>query len=117
VQQGRYVAMLIREETAPDQRRPFVYADRGMLATIGRAQAVAQFGILRFSGLVAWLLWCVVHIFLLIGFRSRMRVMLEWMWYYLTFKPGARIIYTRLRQSYEEERTSPSRSAGSDSKE
>jgi NADH dehydrogenase len=117
VQQGRYVAMLIREETAPDRRRPFVYADRGMLATIGRAQAVAQIGLLRLSGLVAWLLWCVVHIFLLIGFRSRVRVMLEWMWYYLTFKPGARIIYTRPRQSDEEERTSPSRSAGSDSKE
>ena len=64
VQQGRYVAMLIREETAPDRRRPFVYADRGMLATIGRAQAVAQIGLLRLSGLVAWLLWCVVHIFL-----------------------------------------------------
>ncbi|MEP6935963.1 MAG: NAD(P)/FAD-dependent oxidoreductase, partial [Nitrospirota bacterium] len=47
VQQGRYVAMLIREETAPDQRRPFVYADRGMLATIGRAQAVAQIGLVR----------------------------------------------------------------------
>jgi NADH dehydrogenase len=117
VQQGRYVAMLIREETAPDQRRPFVYADQGMLATIGRAQAVAQFGQLRLSGLVAWLLWCVVHIFLLIEFRSRVRVMLEWMWYYLTFKPGARIIYTWPRQSDEEERTSPTRSAGSDSKE
>jgi NADH dehydrogenase len=117
VQQGRYVGMLVREETAPDQRRPFVYADRGMLATIGRAQAVAQIGILRLSGLVAWLLWCVVHIYLLIWFRSRVRVMSEWMWYYLTFKPGARIIYTRLRQPGEEERTSPSRSSGSDSKE
>jgi NADH dehydrogenase len=117
VQQGRYVAMLIREETVPDQRRPFVYADRGMLATIGRAQAVAQFGLLRLSGLSAWLLWCVVHIFLLIEFRSRVRVMSEWVWYYLTFKPGARIIYTWPRQSDEEERTSPSRSAGSDSKE
>jgi NADH:ubiquinone reductase (H+-translocating) len=117
MQQGRYVAMLIREETAPDQRRPFVYADRGMLTTIGRAQAVAQIGLLRLSGLVAWLLWCVVHIFFLIGLRSRVRVMSEWMWYYLTFKPGARIIYTQPRQSGEEERTSPSRSAGSDSKE
>ena len=80
VQQGRYVAMLIREETAPDQRRPFVYADRGMLATIGRAQAVAQIGLMRLSGLSAWLLWCVVHIFLLIEFRSRVRVMSEWVW-------------------------------------
>jgi NADH dehydrogenase len=88
-----------------------------MLATIGRAQAVAQIGRLRLSGLAAWLLWCAIHIFLLIEFRSRVRVMSEWMWYYLTFKPGARIIYTLQRQSGEEERTSPSRSAGSDSKE
>jgi NADH:ubiquinone reductase (H+-translocating) len=105
VQQGRYVAMLIRQEIALDQRRPFVYAERGMLATIGRAQAVAQFGILHLSGLSAWLLWCVVHIFLLIEFRSRVRVMSEWIWYYLTFKPGARIIYLQTRQPGEEERT------------
>ena len=117
VQQGRYAAMLIREETAPDQRLPFVYVDWGMLATIGRAQAVAQIGRLHLSGLVAWLLWCLVHIYLLIWFRSRVRVMAEWIWYYLTFKPGARIIYTRERQSGEAERTSPARSAGSDSKE
>jgi NADH dehydrogenase len=103
VQQGRYVAALIRGETAPERRRPFVYADRGMLATIGRAQAVAQFGLLRLSGLFAWLLWCVVHIFLLIEFRSRVRVMLEWIWYYLTFKPGARIIYMQTRQARGEE--------------
>ena len=116
VQQGRYVARLIREETAPDQRRPFVYADWGMLATIGRAHAVAQFGLLHLSGLFAWLLWCVVHIYLLISFRSRMRVMAEWIWYYLTFKPGARIMYTRLRQSSEEEKTPPLHSVGSGSK-
>jgi NADH dehydrogenase len=117
VQQGRYVAKLIRGETAPDQRRPFVYADRGMLATIGRAQAVAQIGLVHLSGLVAWLIWCVVHIYLLIWFRSRVRVMSEWTWYYLTFKPGARIIYTRSCQASEEKRTSRSRSVGSDSKE
>jgi NADH dehydrogenase len=105
VQQGSYVARLIREETAPDQRRPFVYTDRGMLATIGRAQAVAQIGRLHLSGVVAWLLWCVVHIFLLIEFRSRVRVMAEWTWYYLTFKPGAKIIYMQTRQTSEEERT------------
>jgi NADH dehydrogenase len=117
MQQGRYVAMLIREETAPGQRRPFVYADRGMLATIGRAQAVAQIGQLHLSGLVAWLLWCLVHIYSLIWFRNRVRVMSEWIWYYLTFKPSARIIFTGQRQSGKAERTSLSRSAGSDSKE
>lgn len=93
MQQGRYVAALIDDGIPPGQRRPFVYADRGMLATIGRAQAVAQLGPLRFAGVLAWLLWCVVHIFFLIGFRNRVRVMLEWMWYYVTFKPGARVIY------------------------
>ncbi|MBH0203677.1 MAG: NAD(P)/FAD-dependent oxidoreductase [Nitrospira sp.] len=92
IQQGRYVADLIVQNVAPDQRPRFVYADRGMLATIGRAQAVAQFGSIHVSGLVAWLLWCIVHIFFLISFRSRFRVMSEWTWYYLTFKPGARLI-------------------------
>jgi NADH dehydrogenase len=103
VQQGRYVATLIREETATDKRRPFVYADRGMMATIGRAQAVAQFGFLRLSGLSAWLLWCAVHIFLLIEFRSRVRVMWEWIWYYITFKPGTRIVYMPTHQASEED--------------
>jgi NADH:ubiquinone reductase (H+-translocating) len=95
IQQGRYVANLINRDVAPDQRPLFVYADRGMLATIGRARAVAQFGSVRASGLVAWLLWCVVHIFFLISFRSRFRVMSEWVWYYLTFKPGARLIFVQ----------------------
>ena len=117
VQQGRYVAKLIRGSTAPDQRQPFVYADRGMLATIGRAQAVAQFGLLHLSGLTAWLVWCVVHIFLLIEFRSRLRVMSEWVWYYLTFKPGARIIYTLQRRFGEEERVTSSRPVESESNE
>jgi NADH dehydrogenase len=117
MQQGRYVATLIRKESAPEQRRPFVYADRGMLAAIGRAQAVAQIGPLHFSGLIAWLLWCVVHIFFLIGFRNRVRVMSEWMWYYITFKPGARVIYELPKPLPEEQRTSQARSAGSESKE
>ena len=93
MQQGRYVASLIRRRQEPGQRRPFAYADRGQLATIGRAKAVAQLGPLRFSGLPAWLLWCLVHIFFLISVRNRFRVMSEWIWFYLTFKPGARLIY------------------------
>jgi NADH dehydrogenase len=117
MQQGHYVATVIRKETPPEQRRPFVYADRGMLAAIGRAQAVAQIGPLHFSGLAAWLLWCVVHIFFLIGFRNRVRVMSEWMWYYLTFKPGARVIYELPQPSTEGEKSSQTRSAAVESKE
>lgn len=105
MQQGRYVANLINHQTAPEARRPFVYADRGMLATIGRAKAVAQLGPVHVSGLLAWLLWCVVHIFFLIGVRSRMRVMSEWMWYYVTFKPGARLLFEQPRQDHNEPST------------
>ncbi|HEX2055121.1 MAG TPA: hypothetical protein VHF07_01430, partial [Nitrospiraceae bacterium] len=103
MQQGRYVARIIAQDLPPEQRRPFTYADRGMLATIGRAKAVAELRSLRFSGLIAWLLWCLVHIFFLIGVRNRFRVMSEWIWYYITFKPGARLIYGRPRMSASRE--------------
>ena len=90
--EGRYVATLINEELSPAHRPPFVYRDRGMFAMIGRAQAVAQFGPLHASRFLAWALWCVVHIFFLIGLRNRVRVMTEWIWHYLTLKPGARLL-------------------------
>jgi NADH dehydrogenase len=92
MQEGRYVAAVIAARTASGQRVAFRYVDRGTLATIGRAKAVAQFGSVHVSGLWAWLLWCTVHIFFLIGLRNRFRVVSEWIWYYLTFKPGARLI-------------------------
>jgi NADH dehydrogenase len=63
-----------------------------MLATIGRAQAVAQIDPIHTSGPHAWAFWCVVHIFFLIRLRNRIHVMSEWTWYYLTFKPGARLL-------------------------
>ena len=93
MREGQYIAELINKDLPPEQRAPFTYRDRGMLATIGRAQAVAQIGPIRTSGLVAWALWCIVHIFFLIGLRNRIRVMSEWTWYYLTFKPGARLLF------------------------
>jgi NADH dehydrogenase len=95
VQQGRHVATIIERGFPPEQRPPFVYHDRGMLATIGRAQAVVQIGPVRVSGFFAWLFWCLVHIFFLIGFRNRVRVMSEWLWYYLTFKPGAGLLFAQ----------------------
>jgi NADH dehydrogenase len=91
--EGRYVAKIINEGLVPEQRSPFTYTDRGMLATIGRAKAVAQIGPIHTSGPLAWALWCIVHIFFLIGLRNRIRVMSEWTWYYLTFKPGARLLF------------------------
>lgn len=101
MQEARYVATVIARRTQPSERAVFHYANRGILTTIGRAKAVAELGSLRLSGTWAWLLWCFVHIFFLIGFRNRFRVMSEWIWYYLTFKAGARLIYSGQRDSVD----------------
>jgi NADH:ubiquinone reductase (H+-translocating) len=87
-QQGRYVADRILGRTM----KPFRYRDFGNLATIGRRRAVADFGRLRLSGFPAWLLWCVAHIWFLVGFRSRFSVVLHWAWNYFTFARSARLI-------------------------
>jgi NADH dehydrogenase len=90
MQMGRHAGRVI----ATGQREPFHYRDKGMLATIGRARAVGTLGGLRLTGLVAWLLWSGVHIFYLISFRQRILVMLDWIWSYLFFSGGARLITT-----------------------
>jgi NADH dehydrogenase len=96
IQQGRFVAKLIREEVeAPSKHRTrpaFHYWDKGSLATIGRAAAVAQFGKIHISGYVAWLSWLFVHILFLIGFRNRLLVFIQWAWSYVTYERGARLI-------------------------
>jgi NADH dehydrogenase len=99
LQQGQYVARIIQHAISPDQRHPFRYVDRGAMTTIGRGKAVAEIRGLRFSGFFAWVLWCVVHIFFLIEFRNRVRVSLEWLWYYLTFKPGTLLLYGANRRT------------------
>ncbi len=113
IQQGRFVAKLIRSELdwpiataarAPsfppslredgdfDSRPPFRYWDKGSLATIGRAAAVAEFGGIHISGFIAWLAWLFVHILFLIGFRNRLLVFIQWAWSYVTYERGARLI-------------------------
>ena len=92
-QQGAYVASVIsariNDRSAPDA---FCYRDRGNLATIGRKAAVADFGFVRVSGFLAWLLWSLAHVYFLIGFRNRVMVALTWLWAYVTFERGARLI-------------------------
>ncbi|HME91586.1 MAG TPA: NAD(P)/FAD-dependent oxidoreductase [Myxococcaceae bacterium] len=92
IQEGRHAALNIAREIRGLGRLPFRYRDKGSLATIGRAAAVADLGRVKFTGLIAWLAWLVVHIFYLIGFRNRMLVLLEWAWSYLTTQRGARLI-------------------------
>jgi NADH dehydrogenase len=100
--EGRYVAKVIRESVesvGASDRRPesvprkaFHYFDKGSLATIGRAAAIAQFGKIHISGFMAWLAWLFVHILFLIGFRNRVLVMIQWAWSYFTYERGARLI-------------------------
>jgi NADH dehydrogenase FAD-containing subunit len=92
-QQGTYVARVLRARFAGGPAPgPFRYRDFGTLATIGRRAAVADFGWLKLDGTLAWLLWGLVHVSFLIGFRNRLIVMLDWIWSYLTFHSGARLI-------------------------
>ena len=92
IQEGKAVAKNIERDLTGRQREAFHYVDKGSLATIGRAAAVAQFGKLHISGLFAWLAWLVVHIFFLIGFRNRFVVMFQWAWSYFTYERGVRLI-------------------------
>ncbi len=91
-QMGACVARNMLARIAGQAPEPFRYRDWGALATIGRHSAVAQLPTLRFSGIFAWWFWLLLHIFFLIGFRSRLIVLINWAWAYFTYARGARII-------------------------
>jgi NADH dehydrogenase len=95
VQAGRHAAKNVRRALLGQPLQEFRYHDKGSLATVGRAAAVAQFGRFRIAGFVAWWLWWVVHIFYLIGYRNRLAVMIGWAWQYFAFSRGARLITGR----------------------
>lgn len=90
--QGRHAADAIQRRLTGTATKSFRYFDRGQLATIGRAAAVADFGRLRFSGYPAWLLWLFVHLMYLVEFENRMLVFIQWAWNYITWQRGARLI-------------------------
>jgi len=92
IQQGRHAARMIRADVTGEERRPFRFRDRGMLATIGRRAAVGRIAGLETSGLLAWILWLTVHLIGLVGFRNRLVVLFEWAWAYLTYQRSARVI-------------------------
>ncbi|WP_343895287.1 NAD(P)/FAD-dependent oxidoreductase [Craurococcus roseus] len=95
-QMGRYVGRLLaaraKGRPAPP---PFAYRHHGDLATIGRRSAVVELGSIRLTGLIGWWFWGIAHIYYLVGFRSRVVVSFEWLWSYLTFQRGARLITGR----------------------
>jgi NADH:ubiquinone reductase (H+-translocating) len=91
-QMGHYVGRLIAERLAGRSVPPFRYRPLGTLAAIGRRAAVVEFGSFQLSGFIGWLFWSVVHIYFLIGLRNRFVVALTWLWSYVTFQRGARLI-------------------------
>ncbi len=97
MQEGTFVAKNIAADLQGKPRKDFHYRDKGTLATIGRAAAVAQVGKVHISGYFAWLAWLFVHIFFLIGFRNRIFVLMQWAWSYVTFERGARLITGDMR--------------------
>jgi len=99
IQQGKYVASIIKKQLPKEKRPPFHYFDKGSLATIGKGKAIAWVGKLQLSGVLAWLMWCFVHIAYLIGFRNRLSVMIEWFVFYVTGQRGARLIYSSVEKS------------------
>jgi NADH dehydrogenase len=94
-QMGRYAAKAISNRLMGRSTPPFVYRNWGNLATIGRKAAVADFGRIRLSGLLAWLAWSFAHIWFLIGFRNRLFVLIDWAWAYFTYDRGVRLITGR----------------------
>jgi NADH dehydrogenase len=92
MQQGRYAAKLVRGRLSGDALGPFHYLDKGNLATIGRARAVADLHAIRLSGFPAWAAWLVVHLFYLVGFQNRLIVFIRWCISYITRGRGARLI-------------------------
>ncbi len=92
LQAGRYVGTLISARSKGHTTPAFFYLDKGQMATIGRKRAIVQWGAIRFGGYLAWLMWLLIHIYYLIGFKNRIFVFFEWAWAYLTFRRGARLI-------------------------
>jgi len=101
LQQGRYLAKRLRKIVRGQDCPDFAYRDKGRMATIGRARAVAEVGPIRFGGRLAWWVWLLVHIYYLIGFRNRLLVLLQWTTSFANFGRGARLIVGKRWQFYD----------------
>ncbi|MBI5179163.1 MAG: FAD-dependent oxidoreductase, partial [Nitrospinae bacterium] len=99
IQQAQYVADIIRENRVGKETKPFVYSDKGTMATIGKSRAVAMVFGLEYGGFLAWCTWSMIHLMYLTLYKNRMRVLIEWLYGYFTGQRGARLI----RKQSEEE--------------
>ncbi len=92
MQEGIYIAKAILSRINNKELKPFKYANRGQMATIGRNKAIAEMGKVRLSGSIAWISWIFIHIYYLTGFKNKIVVMFQWAWSYFTYRKGSRII-------------------------
>jgi NADH dehydrogenase len=110
IQMGEYVGRMLAGELSgeskPEARKPFSYYDKGSMAVIGKAKAVAWIGKFKFGGFFAWLLWGGIHISFLIGFRNRVQVLMSWFWNWLLNSRDARLITGDSRVSLHTPRVS-----------
>lgn len=113
MQEGRHAAKNILRQVKQNATKPFVYRDKGQMATIGRRRAVLQIGKFRLGGILAWFAWLLVHIYYLIGFKNRIFVLMQWAWSYFFFRRGARLIVNKEWRSTETLKASPAKSSQS----
>jgi NADH dehydrogenase len=92
IQSGEHAANMILRDLENQPRQPFVYNDKGTMATIGKSRAVGQIGRMKLTGRIAWFAWLLIHVYQLIGFRNRLAVIFNWAWNYMFSKRGARLI-------------------------
>jgi NADH dehydrogenase len=92
IQAGEHAARMILRDLEGQPRQPFVYHDKGTMATIGKSRAVGQIGRVKLTGRIAWFAWLLIHVYQLIGFRNRLAVIFNWAWNYMFSKRGARLI-------------------------
>jgi NADH dehydrogenase len=98
-QEGTAAAKNIKRLIWRQETKPFRYRNKGDLAVIGRSRAIADFGKVRITGRIAWLLWLFVHIMYLVGFRNRITVFIQWAYSYITYQRGARVITSLERKA------------------
>ena len=103
LQQGRYLARLIRAKARGRDYPDFRFRDKGQMATIGRRRAILQSGNFRLAGIAAWIAWLIIHIYYLAGFKNRLFVVLQWAWSYFTVGRGARLIVDKDWRFYAED--------------
>jgi NADH dehydrogenase len=106
IQSGKYAGEEIARALKGQPSRPYRYDDKGSMATIGRARAIAEIGRARFSGFFAWLLWLFIHVLFLVDFRNRLIVLFEWAWAYVTWERSSRVILSAPERAHDDARPS-----------